>query len=131
MSKQLIIFAFRLIMLTVLSFGIHYLVIEVFEMQSLWKKEYYSLLQIYFFLFLITLAMTAAMVFISKSMSHNIGFAFLALLTIKLIVNYLFIRPVLDAGSKADFIKYNYLIVFLLFLIFDVYATYRLLNNKN
>ena len=123
-------FAIQLIILAVLSFGIHYLVLEVFEMKTLWTEGYYSLLQIYFFLLLITLAMTAAMVFIDKAMPQNVGYAFLVLLTLKLVANYLFIQPVLDSDDNVEFIKHNYLIVFLLFLAFDVFVTYRLLNSK-
>jgi len=131
MGKYIMSFAVQLIILTVLSFGIHYLILEVFEMKSLWTEGYYSLLQIYFFLLLVTLAMTAAMVFIAKAMPQNIGYAFLVLLTLKLVANYLFIQPVLDSEVDLEFIKHNYLIVFLLFLGFDVFVTYRLLNNKN
>lgn len=131
MGKIVTSFAFQLIILTVLSFGIHYLILEVFEMKSSWTEGSYSLFQVYFFLLLTTLAMTLAMIAINKVMPQNIGFAFLVLLTLKLVANYLFIQPVLDSEMDLDFIKHNYLIVFLLFLGFDVFVTYRLLNNKN
>lgn len=131
MSKQIISFAIQLIVLTVLSFGIHYLILEVFELKKLWSKDFFNLFQMYFFLLLTSLGMTAAMVGINKVMPQNLGFAFLILLTLKLVINYLFIQPVLDAVPTQDFIKHNYLIVFLLFLCFDVFVTFRLLNNKN
>lgn len=75
--------------------------------------------------------MSGLMIVVEKFLPQNLGFAFLIVLTIKLIGSYLFIQPVLDLGEAQDFVKHNFLIIFLMYLCFDVYVSYRLLNIKN
>lgn len=131
MGKNISIIALQLILLTIVSFGLHYVALEVFEMQALWDVAHYNLLQLYFFVFITTLVMSALMIVVEKFLPQNLGFAFLIVLTIKLIGSYLFIQPVLDLGEVQDFVKHNFLIIFLMYLCFDVYVSYRLLNIKN
>lgn len=131
MGKNISIIALQLILLTIVSFGLHYVALEVFQMQAHWDVAHYNLLQLYFFAFLTTLIMSGLMIVVEKFLPQNLGFAFLIVLTIKVIGSYLFMQPVLDLGEAQDFVKHNFLAIFLMYLCFDVYVSYRLLNIKN
>ena len=64
-------------------------------------------------------------------MPQNVGFVFLGFLTLKLVINYVAIRGALETSGSDNFFKYNFLAVFFLFMFFDVYVTYRVLNQSH
>lgn len=111
-------------------YAIHWLVATVFEQHDSWEKSYYSLPQIHLVAFLATTLMTLLIVFSKKITPQSIGFAFLVLLTLKMVANYFFIHPALEVATENDFIKVNFLALFLTYLVFDVYVCYQLLNEK-
>lgn len=123
-------FLLQALIFGVIFYGIHWIIAIVFEQQAMWEKSYYSLQQIHLFEFLATAIMTALIVYSKKILPESLGFVFLALLTIKQIVNYLFISPALELETSGNFLKANFLVVFLVYMIFDVYVCYRLLNEK-
>jgi len=59
----------------------------------------------------------------------GLGFVFLGLLTLKFVLNYVYIHNGL-AKPQADILKYNYLIVVVLFLFYDVIFAYKALNKS-
>lgn len=124
-------FAFigQLAILALVSFGLHFLIHSITKDWVLWDTAYMHLWQIYALQLLLSAVVIFAVIGIGNSMPDYLGYVFLGVLTLKVIVNYLLINPALKSGTQSDFFKYNFLICFFLFLIFDVYVTYRVLNQ--
>ena len=129
MSKA-VAFVGQLAILGLVSFGLHFLLHSISKDLSFWDTAYISLWQIYALQFLLSVAVIFGVVGIGNSMPQNLGYVFLGFLTLKVVVNYLVIRPALEPSVGSDFFKHNYLAVFFLFMIFDVYVTYRILNQS-
>jgi hypothetical protein len=61
----------------------------------------------------------------------NVGYSFLFLTSLKMMLAYLFLRPILEAASaKTPTEKMNYFIIFIYFLAIETIVTIRILNNK-
>lgn len=88
-----------------------------------------DLWQIYVLQLVLSIIVIFAIVGIGNSKPENLGYVFLGILTLKVMVNYFVIRPLIKSEADQDFFKYNFLAVFFLFMIFDVYVTYRILNQ--
>lgn|SRR5690606_4706816 len=120
----------QLVILGLISLGLHFLIQSITKDLALWDTAYMTLWQIYALQMIMSIIIVFAMVGIGQSMPQNLGYVFLGFLTLKLVINYLLINPALESGNESDFFKYNYLGVFFLFMIFDVYVTYRVLNQS-
>lgn len=120
----------QLVILGLISLGLHFLIQSITKDLALWDTAYMTLWQIYALQMLMSIIIVFAVVGIGQSMPQNLGYVFLGFLTVKLVINYLLINPALESGNESDFFKYNYLGVFFLFMIFDVYVTYRVLNQS-
>nr|WP_297309448.1 hypothetical protein [uncultured Flavobacterium sp.] len=129
--NKIISFGIQLIVFTLLIFGVHYILQQVLGVSENWNETGYNLVLIYAFQIILTIIMMVAIVSTSKSLANSLGYLFLGLLTLKCVANYFFIQPVLNSENPSDFIKHNFLIVFLIFLVFDVYVTFRILNQEN
>lgn len=129
--NKILTYVVQLILVSVLVFGLHYIFQQVLGVLGNWENTGYSLHLIYLFELMMSIIMIVAVVASGKSMPNNIGYVFLALLTLKCLGNYFFIQPVLGAEVSNDFVKHNFLIIFIIFLVFDVYVTYRVLNQEN
>lgn len=124
-------FAIQLIVLALLIFGLHYILQQVLGVLDNWNDTGYSLFLIYIFELMLSILMVVIIVTAGKSFPTSLGYIFLALLTLKCVANYFFIHPILESEISNDFVKHNFLIIFLFFLTFDVYVTYRILNQEN
>lgn len=124
-------FAFvgQLAILALISFGLHFLIQSITKDLTFWHTAYMQLWQIYALQFLMSVVVILAVVGIGKVMPESLGYVFLGFFTLKVIVTYLIVRPMLDTPLESDFFKYNYFGVFFLFMVFDVYVTYRVLNQ--
>jgi hypothetical protein len=129
--NKIISFVVQLVLLTFLIFGLHYILQQVLGVLDNWNDTGYSLFLIYIFELMLSILVVVIIVGTSKKLAELTGYIFLALISLKCIASYVFIKPVLDAEIQNDFIKHNFLIVFLIFLVFDVYVTYRVLNQEN
>lgn len=129
MGKALL-YVGQLVILGLISLGLHFLIQSITKDLALWDTAYMTLWQIYALQMIMSIIIVFAMVGIGQSMPQNLGYVFLGFLTLKLVINYLLINPALESGNESDFFKYNYLGVFFLFMIFDVYVTYRVLNQS-
>ena len=123
-------FAGQLLIVAAVAFGLHYMFHSVFNTIDHWSTSTYNLIQIYFFEFILSLLMVVGIVMTKTKMPHNLGYMFLAFITVKTIANYLFISPVLKSEGDQSFVKHNFLLVFVIFLVFDVYVTFKLLNEE-
>lgn len=120
----------QLALLALITLGLHFLMHSITKDLPLWDTAHMHLWQIYALQFLLSALVIIAVVSIGNVMPNNLGFVFLGVLTLKVVVNYIMLKPVLKANDSGDFFKYNFLIVFFLFMFFDVYVTYRILNQS-
>ena len=125
-----IAFTGQLAVLALVSFGLHFLLQSITKDLVLWDAAYMQLWQIYALQFLLSVLLIFGVVGIGKTMSQNIGFVFLGFLTLKLVINYIAISAALKTDVADDFFKHNLLVVFFLFMFFDVYVAYRVLNQS-
>lgn len=122
-------FVGQLAILALVSFGLHFLIQSITKDLAFWDTAYLHLWQIYALQFLMSVVVIFAVVGIGKALPESLGYVFLGFFTLKVIVTYLVVRPMLDTPLESDFFKYNYFGVFFLFMVFDVYVTYRVLNQ--
>lgn len=123
------VFLGQLIILALVSSGLHFLLHSLTEKTPFWETAYMDLWQIYVLQLVLSIIVIFAIVGIGNSKPENLGYVFLGILTLKVMVNYFVIRPLIKSEADQDFFKYNFLAVFFLFMIFDVYVTYRILNQ--
>lgn len=128
MSKA-ISFVGQLVILALVAFGLHFLLQSITKDLLLWDNAYMHLWQIYALQLLLSVVLIFAVVGIGKSLPQHLGYVFLGVFTLKIVINYILINPALKNDTASDFFKYNYLVVFFLFMFFDLYVTYRVLNQ--
>ncbi|UUV22506.1 hypothetical protein MG290_10415 [Flavobacterium sp. CBA20B-1] len=119
----------QLLVLALIALGLHFLINSISKDLPFWDTAHMHLWQIYALQFLLSAIIVLGVVGIGNAMPNNLGFVFLGFLTLKILVNYLVLNPALQSGDTSNFFKYNYLAVFFLFVFFDVYVTYRVLNQ--
>lgn len=129
--NKIVSFVIQLVVLAFLVFGLHYIFQQVLGVIDNWNDTSYSLFLIYLFELMLSIVLIVVIVASSKVLPDSVGYIFLVLLALKCAANYMFIQPVLNAQVPNDFVKHNFLVIFLVFLIFDVYVTYRVLNQEN
>ena len=124
-------FIAQLLILSLVAFGLHFLLHSITKDLPFWDTAYMHLWQIYALQLLLSVVVVLAVVGVSESLPQHLGYVFLGVLTLKLVANYIIINPALLTGAEHDFFKHNFLIVFFMFMFFDVYVTYRVLNQSD
>jgi len=118
-----------LLILAGAGFAAQSLVLSSMGLSQLWSQTDYTLLGMYSFGAIASLIL-AIIVFATKyAMPEKLGFIFLALMTIKAIASYIYIKNGLKQFEN-NFIEYNFLVVFFIFLFFDVYVAFQTLNQE-
>ncbi|MES2411880.1 MAG: hypothetical protein V4535_10605 [Bacteroidota bacterium] len=68
---------------------------------------------------------------VKATMPDSVGYAFLALTTVKLVIAYVLLRSITKAElPKTAAEKACFFVVFIYFLAIETYLTIRILNNK-
>lgn len=119
-----------LLLLTVTAYFAHYLVLGGMELSHLWAQSGYSLLGMYVVGAIGSLMALVLILLTNWSMPKNLGFVFLGLMTVKMIGGYIYVRKGLGVFEN-DFIEFNFLVVFFLFLFFDVFVAFQVLNQED
>ncbi|WP_140937554.1 hypothetical protein [Sphingobacterium lumbrici] len=110
------------------TYGIHHFVLAEKGVQHYWAQSGYSLAGLYFFGFIASFFVTIVILLGQRVMPKNVGFVFLGVMTVKAIASYLFIQDGLNKFEN-DFIEYNFLVVFFVFLFFDVFVAFKVINE--
>lgn len=110
------------------TYGIHHVVLANKDIQQYWIQSGYSLKGLYFFGFIASFFVTIVVLLGQWAMPKNVGFIFLGVMTVKVIASYLFIQGGLNK-FEDDFIEYNFLVVFFIFLFFDVFVAFKAINE--
>ncbi|HNP31908.1 MAG TPA: hypothetical protein PKN96_01300 [Flavobacterium sp.] len=68
---------------------------------------------------------------VKETAPDSVGYGFLALTTLKMVMAYALLRPVIHIHlPKTPFEKLNFFAVFIYFLAIETYLSIRILNNK-
>lgn len=119
-----------LLIIGVAAYFAHYLILKGIGADQFWLQTDYTLLGMYTFGIGISLFVVLLTLMAQYAMPKNLGFIFLGLMTINAIASYIYIKNGLNK-FKNDFIEYNFLVVFFLFLFFDVFVAFKALNQEN
>lgn len=119
----------QVFLVLVLFFALHLGLSIVLGFYNEWDGMGISLFGIYGFGFVLTCLIYVALIGIDFSMPQSVGYVFLGLITVRGIASYLLIDRYLEVSGSGDFLKYNFLISFLLFLLTDAFMAYRVLNK--
>ncbi|AIM38564.1 hypothetical protein ACFX5U_17775 [Sphingobacterium sp. SG20118] len=117
-----------LLIFTVVLFGVHHYALPSFgiaDFKSLTGFELYSL---YTFESLASLVILIVILISDAVMPKNLGFIFLGLITLKAALSYVYFRAGMNHSSD-DIFEYNFLVVFFLFLFFDVLVAFKVINK--
>lgn len=120
----------QLLALSVLICSLHFVVLYFFNVT--FAFFYYSLYTHYLFLTALSVLVLMVIQKVAKINNDQVGFVFLGVMTVKLVIAYWFLLPFLhgnQAGVKTE--KISFLVLFILFLVVDVYLTAQTLNAKN
>ena len=119
-----------LLLVGVASYFAHFLVLKGIDAEQYWQQTSYTLLGMYSFGIVISLFVVILTLMAQYAMPKNLGFIFLGLMTFHAVASYIYIRNGLNKFEN-DFLEYNFLIVFFLFLVFDVFVVFKALNQEN
>ena len=119
-----------LLVVGVAAYFAHTLVLSGLETNHFWEQTDYTLLGMYTFGVGISLFVVVLTLMAQYAMPKNLGFIFLGLMTVNAVASYIYIKNGLNKFEN-DFIEYNFLVVFFLFLFFDVFIAFKALNQEN
>ncbi|MCA5005144.1 hypothetical protein [Sphingobacterium bovistauri] len=119
-----------LLVVGVAAYFAHLLVLKGLQVDYFWDQTDYTLLGMYTFGVGISLFIVILTLMAQYAMPKNLGFIFLALMTLNAIGSYIYIKNGLNKFEN-DFIEYNFLVMFFLFLVFDVFVAFKALNQEN
>lgn len=120
----------RLVVVAIAAFLAHMLILKGIDADGLWSQTGYTLSQMYSFCFVSSVAVVVLTLLAQWSMPKNLGFIFLGLVVIQAIASYIYIKDGLNKFEN-DFIEYNFLATFFVFLFFEVYVALSALNEGN
>lgn len=91
----------------------------------------YSLPELYAGFGVFSLALLFLLIKIKDRNIDNVGYTFLLVTSLKMIIAYVFLRPILETAlPKTPTEKINFFIIFIYFLAIETIVTIRILNNK-
>ena len=131
MKKQtnkslLIVFIAAMLGLIIHKTVSHFIIPENFE-----DNFVYATPMLYALFALLSLIIVFLLIKVKETAIDSVGYAFLALTTVKMVIAYAFIRPIIHTHlPKTPTEKINFFIVFIYFLAIETYITIRILNNK-
>ena len=91
----------------------------------------YSIPMLYAFFTAFSMGIVLILGVIKEKSIDNVGYTFLLLTCLKMVVAYAFLRPILDLNlPKTPTEKTSFFITFIYFLAIETIVTIRILNNK-
>ncbi len=127
--NRYVLFTIVLIALTAVCFGSHYAVLSINDQEHWWIGSGYSLIGMYGFMGIASLVMLIVMLAIDFSLPKQVGFAFLIGMTLKAVASYFYVHEGVNL-LENDFIELNFLVVFFVYLMYDAYIAYYLVNQQ-
>lgn len=122
---------FSIILIAVLGLIIHKLIFFLLVAKTIEDNFIYSIPLLYGLFSIFSLLIVGVLIKVKQRNIDNVGYTFLLLTSIKLVVDYLLIHPILKASlHQTPLEKINFFIIFIYFLATETILTIRILNNK-
>lgn len=112
-----------------IGYGLHFGVLRMTRLDALWQQTTYTLTGLYVFGGIASLIVSLLLCAADFALKKYISFVFLGCVLLKAIASYVFIREGLNVFAN-DFLELNFLVSFFIFLLYDVYVAYRLVNQE-
>ena len=131
MNKYLL-FILILLVVSGIGYGLHSLVLTHWSSADLhdwWIGTGYSLKGMYGVCAVNSLIMVFLLLGVDFAMPKFIGFAFMIGLFLKAIASYIYIQAGLNL-LENDFIELNFIAVFFLYLFYDAFVAYFIVNQQ-
>ncbi|MEO5778134.1 MAG: hypothetical protein ABIQ27_14630 [Flavobacterium sp.] len=104
----------------------HFIIPKEFEADFV-----YAIPLLYAIFGLLALAIVFLLKKVKETAPDSVGYAFLALTTVNMVIAYALLRPIIHIHlPKTPTEKMNFFVVFIYFLAIETYLTIRILNNK-
>ncbi len=92
---------------------------------------YYSIETLYMLFLVLSIMVFVVLLKVKERSFDNVGMSFLLSTSIKMIVCYLILKPILQVTAQNNTIeKKNFFMMFILFLAIETILTIRILNEK-
>lgn len=112
------------------SFTVHQLILGFFY-PNIQVDFHYSTRTIYAFFIICSLLIVLILIQMKEKNIDSVGNTFLLVTCLKMVPSYIIVMPLLDNISKNGQIeKFNFFIIFALFLAIETVVTIRILNKK-
>lgn len=122
---------FSIILIAVLGLIIHKLIFFILVFKTIEDNFIYSIPLLYGLFSIFSLLIVGVLIKVKERNIDNVGYTFLLLTSIKLVVAYLLIHPILKVSlHQTPLEKINFFIIFIYFLATETILTIRILNNK-
>jgi TM2 domain-containing membrane protein YozV len=113
-----------------LSFVIHQFVLSFFY-PNIQKEFHYTISTIYGFFVICSSIIVLILIKMKQKNIDSVGNTFLLITCIKMALSYIVVLPILGNITKiAQIEKFNFFVVFALFLSIETIVTIRILNKK-
>jgi hypothetical protein len=110
---------------------IHKLIFFLLVVKTIEDNFIYSIPLLYGLFSIFSVLIVGVLIKVKERNIDNVGYTFLLLTSIKLVVAYLLIHPILKASlHQTPLEKINFFIIFIYFLATETILTIRILNNK-
>jgi hypothetical protein len=119
-----------LLKITLSVFLLHLLIFQISTLSEAALKFYYSIPFLYLLYFMFSAIILSFLFKVSESNFDNVGMTFLISTSIKMVVSYFVLRPILNLTEESTIEKVNFFIIFILFLAIETVITIRLLNKN-
>lgn len=128
MKNSLVIVSVSLLLLTVVTFSVHYFIFTSFFADI---ETFYPLITIYVFLFGITFLVYLALYFLSKYMKDYVGMGFLVGIVVKMLATFVLFIPLIN-NTEYNYLTeiLNFFAPYFIFLIFETVVAVKLINSK-
>ena len=104
----------------------HFIIPKEFE-----DNFVYATPMLYTLFAMLSMVILYALMKVKEIAINYVGYAFLAFTTVKMVIAYAFLKPIIDTNlPKTPTEKMNFFIVFIYFLAIETILTIRILNNK-
>lgn len=118
-----------LLALAGLAYVVHRVAFYVLDIND--ATFYYSIETLYLLFLVLSIMIFVVLLKVKERSFDNVGMSFLLSTSIKMIVCYLILKPILQATTQNNAIeKKNFFMMFILFLAIETVLTIRILNEK-
>jgi uncharacterized membrane protein YjgN (DUF898 family) len=118
-----------LALLIVVAYILHKVIFYSFNIDD--TAFHYSIEALYLLFSVLSVVVLVVLLKVKERSFDNVGMSFLLSTSIKMVVCYLILRPVLQAsGENSSVEKKNFFAMFILFLAMETILTIRILNKN-